>query len=118
MGRKFVEHLVDDLDGTVMEPDEGVTVTFSLEGRAYEIDLTHAHAQQLRETLEPYVTAGRSSRRQAAARGRSASWSRASAQRKGYNLSAIRAWARENGHDVSDRGRVPNSVIDAYEAAQ
>ncbi|MEO2118704.1 MAG: Lsr2 family protein, partial [Microbacterium sp.] len=59
MARKIVHQLVDDLDGTVLEIGEGETLTFSLDGTAYEIDLTDANAAALRDSLAPYVSAGR-----------------------------------------------------------
>lgn len=113
MSRKTIELLVDDLDGMVLEPGEGATVTFGLDKRSYEIDLSTSHAQELRDALAPYVQAGRSVGGRASSRVRRTD----TRQRSGYNLSAIRQWAQENGHDVPDRGRVPNAVIDAYNAA-
>ena len=59
MARKIVHQLVDDLDGTVLEPGEGETVLFSLDGAAYEIDLTDKNAVTLRTVLAPYITARR-----------------------------------------------------------
>ena len=59
MARKIVHQLVDDLDGTVLEIGEGETLTFSLDGVAYEIDLTETNASALRDALAPYVAAGR-----------------------------------------------------------
>ncbi len=99
--------LVDDLDGK--EADE--TVTFALDGVEYEIDLSEANATKLRKALEPYVEAGR---RAAGKAGR-----RRKAARSGGGTSAadIRQWARENGWDVPDRGRVSAEVREAYAAA-
>jgi len=112
MARKIVHQLVDDLDGTLLEVGSGETVQFALDSVAYEIDLTDAHAAALRDALSPYLAAARrvSSGRPSAAPARR----RRSGQQ---NLAPIRAWARQNGHPVSDRGRVPASVIAAYEAA-
>ena len=59
MARRIVHQLVDDLDGSVLEVGEGETVLFSLDGTAYEIDLTDANAAALREILAPYVDAAR-----------------------------------------------------------
>jgi hypothetical protein len=113
MARKIVHQLVDDLDGTVLEVGEGETLTFSLDGVAYEIDLTDANAAALRDSLAPYVSAGRriSASQSASAAGRKR---RRSGQQ---DYSAVRAWAKENGYAVSERGRVPASVLDAYNAA-
>lgn len=113
MSRKTIELVVDDLDGTVLEPDEGTTVTFGLAKRTYEIDLSGSHAQELHDALAPYLRVARSVKGQAPSRARSAD----TRQRSGYKLSEIRRWAQENGHDVPARGRVSNVIIDAYNAA-
>jgi hypothetical protein len=111
MARKIVHQLVDDLDGTLLEPGEGQTVLFSLDGVAYEIDLTDDNAAALRDALSAYVAAGRSVSGGRAPAKRS---SRPAAQR---DLTDVRTWARANGHQVSERGRVPASVLEAYDAA-
>ncbi|UUT36507.1 histone-like nucleoid-structuring protein Lsr2 [Microbacterium elymi] len=114
MARKIIHQLVDDIDGAVLDPGSGQTVLFSLDGVAYEIDLTDEHAAQLRDALSSYVSAaravsGRGGRRPTQSGGR---------QRAGQrDYAPIRAWAKENGFTVSDRGRVPASVLDAYDAA-
>jgi hypothetical protein len=115
MARKIVHQLVDDLDGTVLEAGEGETVLFSLDGVAYEIDLTVDNATEFRETLSRYVDAARS-----VSTGRQAD-SAASRKRRRTgqtDYTAVRQWAKDNGYSVSERGRVPASVMEAYEAAQ
>ena len=107
MAQKVQVLLVDDLDGG--EADE--TVTFALDGKTYEIDLNTANADKLRDALSDFVkagrrTGGRSSRGKG---GRSSSGSPDTAK--------IRAWAKENGYEVNDRGRVPAAVREAYEKA-
>ncbi|HAQ59863.1 MAG TPA: hypothetical protein DCR63_05535, partial [Microbacterium sp.] len=106
MARRIVHQLVDDLDGTVLDPGEGETVLFSLDGIAYEVDLTGEHAAALRGALEPYIAVARSisSRSSSSA---SSSSSRARPASDQQDVGAIRQWARDNGHQVSDRGRVP-----------
>lgn len=116
MARKIVHQLIDDLDGTVIEAGEGETVLFSLDGIAYEIDLTDSHAAELRGALERYVSVARSvgsSRRSASP---SAAW-RPRRRSDQPDPAAVRAWARSEGLEVSERGRVSASVIEAYEAA-
>ncbi|MFP1603018.1 histone-like nucleoid-structuring protein Lsr2 [Microbacterium sp. 2216-1] len=112
MARRIVHQLVDDIDGTLLEVGEGETIHFSLNGTAYEIDLTAAHAEELRVALAPYIEAGRRS---------SASGARASTPRRraarNSDSAAIRAWAKEQGHEVSERGRIPAEIVDAYNAA-
>ena len=115
MARRIVHQLVDDVDGSVLEAGEGETVLFSLDGVAYEIDLTDGNAAALRDALAPYVSAARSI---STARGGGASASTRQRRRAGQqDYSAIRAWAKDNGYDVSERGRIPASVTEAYEAA-
>ena len=113
MAQKVQVLLVDDLEGG--EADE--TVTFALDGVAYEIDLTHTNAGKLRELLAPYTDKGRKqSGRGAVSGGRGRG---RSPRPVGGNpdTAKIRAWAKENGHDVNDRGRVPSTVREAYEKA-
>ncbi|TGB05722.1 Lsr2 family protein [Streptomyces sp. MZ04] len=110
MAQKVQVLLVDDLDGG--EADE--TVTFALDGKSYEIDLTTANADKLRGLLEPYLKGGRrTGGRGSAGRGKA----RAAATGGGQDTAAIRAWAKDNGFEVNDRGRVPASIREAYEKA-
>lgn len=115
MARKIVHQLVDDLDGTVLEVGDGESVLFSLDGTAYEIDLTTANAAALRDALAPYVEAARivSARTTAPHRASARGGQRRSSQR---DYAPIRAWAAKNGFAVSERGRVPASVLEAYDA--
>lgn len=111
MAQKVLVSLVDDLDGS--EADE--TVEFGLDGVSYQIDLSTANAEELRDALAQYVEharrAGGRKRNQKAAPSSGGSKS-ASVDRE--QNQAIRAWARKNGYDVSDRGRIPSEVVDAY----
>ncbi|WP_091226274.1 Lsr2 family protein [Microbacterium sp. 3J1] len=116
MARRIVHQLVDDIDGSVLEVGEGETVHFSLNGTSYEIDLNSAHAEELRAALEPYISAGRrAGSAGAAGAGRSSS----SRKRPARNpeVAAIRAWANDNGYTLSERGRIPAPVVEAYNAA-
>lgn len=112
MARRIVHQLVDDIDGTLLEVGEGETVHFSLNGTAYEIDLTNSHAEELRDVLAPYIEAGRRA---------SASGTRAVAPRRrpsrNSETGAIRAWAKDQGLKVSERGRIPADIVDAYNNA-
>jgi Lsr2 len=112
MAQKIQVLLVDDMDGGVAAE----TVSFAIDGNPYEIDLSAANAAMLRASLADYVAhARRPSRtpRNAVSVGRSRSATRADREQ----TQAIREWARKNGHKVNDRGRVPASVVDAYNAA-
>jgi hypothetical protein len=96
---------VDDIDGS-----EAVgTVRFGLGGSEYEIDLSQEHADQLAAAVGPYLAAARkvaSARRPAA-----------KARPPRHDQSEVRAWAREQGLAVSDRGRIPADVLAKYESA-
>jgi hypothetical protein len=113
MARKVQVILSDDLDEN-LPADE--TVSFSLDGTSYEIDLADKNAKEMRSAFSRYVSAarkvGRGNRASTGSRGR-ATGGRMDREQAG----AIRDWARKNGHAVSERGRIPASVVDAYEAA-
>jgi hypothetical protein len=114
MAQKVFVEMVDDLDGSV---GEGVTtVGFALDGRSYEIDLNSGNAEKLRGSLAEFIAAGRRQRSGRAASRPQASASVDPAARE--RAHAIREWARGAGHDVSERGRIPAVVAEAYEAAQ
>lgn len=122
MARRIVHQLVDDLDGTVLEVGSGETVLFSLDGTAYEIDLTDENAAALREAFAPYIAAARSvSARSASTQtsGRGSSTGRGRTQKRAgqRDYAPVREWAAQNGYAVSERGRVPANVLDAYDAA-
>lgn len=112
MARKIVHQLIDDLDGTVLEPGEGESISFSLDGKSYEIDLTEKHAAKLRDAFATYISAGR---RVSAASAASPATQRRRTNQRDYG--PIREWAKKNGYTVSDRGRVPAAVLEAYDAA-
>jgi hypothetical protein len=106
MAQKVTVELEDDLDGS--PADE--TVRFRFDGADYEIDLSDKNARALRKQLAPFVGHARKLRRGLARR---AARTAATRQRSGD----IRAWAKEHGIEVSDRGRIPASVIDRYKTA-
>jgi hypothetical protein len=119
MAQKVQVILVDDVDGGKAEE----TVSFALDGVSYEIDVSEKNASALREALAPWVGhARRVGGRSSSGRSRSTSSSGGAGRSRGssggrHDLSDVRAWARENGYQVSDRGRVSSEVIAAYEKA-
>ena len=117
MAQKVDVRFIDDLDGS----EAAGTVSFALDGRSYEIDLSDANAARLRDALASYVAVARRSGGSSGRRGRSAPRDAtdvpAPTRPSREATAAIRTWARENGHEVSERGRIPNSVVQAYEAA-
>jgi hypothetical protein len=109
MAQKVTTTLIDDLDGTPIEDGKGGTVQFGFDGTSYEIDLSDKNSEKLREALSDYVASARRV-------GRS-SGSAKPARNTSEDLGAIREWAAANGHEVSSRGRISQSVKDAYYAA-
>jgi hypothetical protein len=111
MAQQTTVRFIDDLDGS----DASNTVTFALDGRSYEIDLSEDNAAKLRDALAPFVDAARKS----GGRGRARSQTRAekSAPSNREETHAIREWARAHGHKVNARGRISKSVMEAYQAA-
>ena len=105
MARRVEIILEDDLDGSTADE----TVVFGLDGKEYEIDLSAAHATQLRKALAPFVGSARrrSGKRRSGQRSQTA----------GSSAGAVRAWARENGVPVNERGRIPAEVMEKYNAS-
>jgi len=108
MAQKVEVHLEDDLDGG----PAAHTISFALDGRDYEIDLSETNAEKLREALRPFVAAARKAPTGNGRRQRGTGTSSTSGE-----TAKIRAWAKEHGHQVSDRGRIHQSIKDAYYAA-
>ncbi len=101
--------LVDDIDGS--EADE--QVEFAIDGRAYEIDLSTSNVSRLRDALAPFITVAR---RTGGRRGAGSS-APAAAPRPGTDREqnqAIREWAQQQGMKISERGRIPSTVLEAY----
>lgn len=105
MAKKVQYLLVDDLDGGEAEE----TVSFALDGVAYEIDLSSKNAQALRDSLATYVGSARRTGGRRGGRGRGRG-------RSGSETAAIREWARAQGMKISDRGRIPADIIEKYES--
>lgn len=112
MAQRVQVILVDDMTGG----EASETVEFALDGVSYEIDLSDENAAKLRDDLAPWIGMARRSggRRQTRRRGGGSS---SSSPARREELSKIREWAREQGYQVSDRGRVAQEIKDAYYAA-
>lgn len=110
MAQKVQVLLVDDVSGG----DAAETVTFALDGVSYEIDLSEENATRLRDSLSEWTEKARrvGGRRRSGGRTRSGGDSGS-----GLDTQAVRNWAREQGHEVSDRGRISASITDAYREA-
>ena len=117
MAQQTTVRFIDDLDGS----DAVGTVTFALDNRSYEIDLSDENTDKLHEALAPYIEHGRKAGGRSGGRGRTrgqaAMTEAPTARSNRQDTQAIREWARQNGHQVNDRGRIPKSVIEAYQAA-
>ncbi len=105
MAKRTKIQIVDDIDGA--ELDEYETIRWSIDGKNYEFDTSPANAAEFRDSVAKYVAVsrsvgGRTTRRATAGK---------------VDTRAVRAWANENGHTVSSRGRIPAEIIAAYEAA-
>jgi hypothetical protein len=106
MAQKVQVILVDDLDGGNAEE----TVSFSLDGVGYELDLSKKNAAKLRDTFAPYVGSARRVTRRGRGRGRSGGG-------RSTDTASVRQWARDQGLKVSDRGRIPADIVSRYEAS-
>ena len=109
MAQKKQTLFIDDIDGTEAEG----TVRFALDGAEYEIDLNAKHAAALRRALAKYIDVAR--RSTGAARRPVRSGRRASAS--GVNTTEVREWAKAQGIEVKDRGRVPAELVARFKAA-
>ncbi|MHB8340740.1 MAG: histone-like nucleoid-structuring protein Lsr2 [Mycobacteriales bacterium] len=110
MAKKVSYSLVDDIDGGAAHE----TVDFALDGVRYEIDLSADHAVALRDALAPYLAVARRTRGSAARRPRGR---RSAGEPAGASAGEMRDWGRAHGFEVSERGRIPANLADAYHAA-
>lgn len=115
MARREIVVLEDDLDGGTADE----TVKFGLDGTSYEIDLSKENAAKLREVFVPYITGARKATRGGVVLGgrvaTRAARGTASADRE--QNKAVRAWAKRKGKNISERGRIPQGIVDEYHAA-
>jgi hypothetical protein len=111
MVQRMITERFDDLDGSPAVE----TVRFGYAGREYEIDLSEEHASQLDELLAPYLEHARKVDGVKPRRVRRAEGEK---QRRPEELRAIRQWAREQGLQVSDRGRIAADIVAKYDAAR
>jgi hypothetical protein len=105
--QKIVQTLVDDIDGT----EATTTVTFSVSGVDYSIDLNDKNVAKFDKAISPFIE---NAQRVGGRRQRGA----ATVTKLSSNAKAIRSWAQANGYSVPDRGRIPGEILAAYEAAE
>jgi len=108
MAKTIVTQYTDDIDGSKAQG----TVQFSYNGSAYEIDLSAKNTKALEKALDPYIGAARKVRAAATRAGRR----RRGATSAKTDVAEIRAWAHSNGYTISDRGRIPAAVIEAFQS--
>ncbi|WP_433792470.1 histone-like nucleoid-structuring protein Lsr2 [Actinoplanes sp. CA-252034] len=112
MAKQIIHKLVDDIDG--VDADE--TVKFALDGIQYEIDLSEKNAAKLREVFEPYLEHGTKVARGGVVVGGRAARGRGGATADREQNKAIREWAKKSGKEISDRGRIPQEIVDEFHA--
>jgi hypothetical protein len=111
MAKQTTVTITDDLDGSANAKE----VSFSLNGRTWVIDLSAKNRAALEKALKPYIAKATEQGR----RSRPGKPTRSSSRSKARtDLAAVREWAKNNGHQVSDRGRISADVLKAYDAAQ
>jgi hypothetical protein len=113
MAKKITEIMIDDISGEELTSETGETVKFSLDGINFEIDLSHANAREMREALQGYISKSRRNSTNSGAPRRTSS---------GVNdpreLGEARTWLRGKGYTVSDRGRIPATLLAEFRSAQ
>lgn len=106
MARETVQIYFDDLTGEPVEADDVQTIKFAWEGKPLRLDLTEENADKLEEVMKPYLDAATLV---------TSSEIKKTPKPRRTDLDKVRSWARENGMEVSDRGRVPIKILDAYD---
>ncbi len=120
MARQVITSLIDDIDGKPASQ----TIEFGIDGVGYSIDLSDRNADKLRAALHPYIDAGTRVGRVTPSGGRFTAGPRRPSGRAGLpartsrdQTQAIREWAAKAGHEISNRGRIPARIVEAYEEA-
>ena len=108
MAKQTTITLIDDIDGSEAEEQ----VEFAIDGKGYEIDLSAANVSRLRDALAPFVSAARRTGGRRGGGSSAAAPARAGTDRE--QNQAIREWATQQGMKISERGRIPSNVLEAY----
>ncbi|MXG88415.1 Lsr2 dimerization domain-containing protein [Nocardioides flavescens] len=114
MAQRVITQLVDDITGEDIADGKGETVTYSLDGQQYSIDLTTKNADKFRGLFQDYIAVSQKQGRKSSTR--SSSRTQAAAT-DGPSAKDLRDWAKSNGLDVPERGRIPQAVRDAFDSA-
>ena len=122
MAKREIVELTDDIDGSSIADGSGETIDFSVNGVDYRIDLKDKNAREFHRKLDYYIehaerVGGRKRSAHSAAILDAAAAAAKSAKSDPEQTRAIREWANANGHQVSDRGRIPAAIVEAFHAA-
>ncbi|QWS34298.1 Lsr2 family protein [Curtobacterium aetherium] len=117
MAQKVTVQLVDDLDDSPIAAGDGRTVEFAFDGSSYEIDLSNDNVDKFRDAISDYIAAARKTAGRRTGSTGKASGSGSPKRGNSEELGKIREWAKENGYEVSSRGRISTQVQEAYAAA-
>ncbi|KQU28401.1 MULTISPECIES: histone-like nucleoid-structuring protein Lsr2 [unclassified Rhodococcus (in: high G+C Gram-positive bacteria)] len=123
MAKNLIVEMTDDIDGSVIADGTGESIEFSVDGVDYAIDLNDKNAEEFRKAFGYYIehaakVGGRKrGGHTSAVRAAAEATTKKSSKRDPEQTRAIREWANSNGYEVSDRGRIPTAVVEAFDAA-
>ncbi len=121
MAKRVTTQLVDDIDGSVIDDESGETIEFAINGVEYSIDLKAKNANEFHKKLDYYVEhatrVGGRKRKPSPAAASAATAADGSSKRDREQTRAIRQWAFDQGYEISERGRIPADIEEAYNAA-
>ena len=121
VAKRVTTQLVDDIDGSVIDDESGETIEFAINGVEYSIDLKAKNANEFHKKLDYYVghatRVGGRKRKPSPAAASTATAVGGSVKRDPEQTRAIRQWAFDQGYEISERGRIPADIEEAYNAA-
>ncbi|WP_322544711.1 Lsr2 family protein [Rhodococcoides fascians] len=121
MAKRVTTQLVDDIDGSVIDDESGETIEFAVGGVEYVIDLKAKNASEFHRKLDYYIEhstrVGGRKRKPSPAGATPPAKTGTPATRNPAQTRAIRQWAADEGYEINDRGRIPASIEEAYNAA-
>ncbi|OZF25772.1 hypothetical protein CH296_27105 [Rhodococcus sp. 14-2496-1d] len=121
MAKRVTTQLVDDIDGSVIDDESGETIEFAVNGVEYVIDLKAKNANEFHRKLGYYIEhstrVGGRKRKPSPSGATTPAKAGSSATRDPAQTRAIRQWAADEGYEISDRGRIPAAMEEAYNAA-
>jgi hypothetical protein len=121
VAKRVTTQLVDDIDGSVIDDESGETIEFAVNGVEYVIDLKAKNANEFHRKLDYYIEhstrVGGRKRKPSPAGATTPAKTGTPAARDPAQTRAIRQWAADEGHPISDRGRIPAHIEEAFNAA-